>query len=92
MHRAGIRELRANAATAVRRAQAGEETVITVGGTAVARLAPLAGSASAQGRSIDDLIAQGLLVAPRRNGVPNDATVPVWGTVRLDRLLREVRG
>jgi antitoxin (DNA-binding transcriptional repressor) of toxin-antitoxin stability system len=90
MDRVGIRELRAGAAAAVRRAEAGQRTVITVGGRPVAELGPLT-SAGAQ-RSIYELVAQGLLIAPRRGGSPNEDTVPAWGTLRLDRLLREVRG
>ena len=90
MARLGIRELRASAAAAVRRAEAGQRTVITVGGRPAAQLGPLT-SAAAE-RNLDELVAQGLLIAPRRGGDPNDATIPVWGTLRLDRLLREIRG
>jgi prevent-host-death family protein len=90
VERVGIRELRANAAAVVRRAEAGQRTTITVGGRPVAEVAPLTSAASE--RTLDELIAQGLLIAPRRTGRPNDATIPVWGTLRLDRLLREVRG
>lgn len=90
MERVGIRELRASAAAAVRRAEAGQRTVITIGGRPAAQLGPLT-SAAAE-RSLDELVAQGQLIAPRRSGRPNDSTVTVWGNVRLDRLLREVRG
>jgi len=90
VERIGIRELRASAAAAVRRAEAGQRTVITVGGRPAAELGPL--SISAGERSIDTLIAQGWLIAPRRSGEPNDETITVWGNVRLDRLLREIRG
>jgi prevent-host-death family protein len=90
MQRVGIRDLRASAAAVVRRAEAGERTVITVKGRPVAQVAPL--TALGSQRTIDELVAQGLLLAPRRTGSPNDGTIPVWGGVRLDRLLREVRG
>lgn len=90
MNRIGIRELRASAAATVRRAEAGQRTVITVGGRPVAQLGPLAPVRDE--RTLDELIAQGLLIAPRRAGQPNDATIPVWGSIRLDRLLREIRG
>ena len=90
MERLGIRELRANAAAAVRRAEAGQTTVITVGGRPVAQLGPLTSVDVA--RSLDELVAQGLLIARRRGGPPNDVAISVWGTLRLDRLLREVRG
>jgi antitoxin (DNA-binding transcriptional repressor) of toxin-antitoxin stability system len=94
MERVGIRELRASAAAAVRRAEGGQTTVITVGGRPVAQLGPLTSHGAE--RTIDELVAQGLLIAPRRARVSADAsregTIQVWGTVRLDRLLREVRG
>lgn len=90
VERIGIRELRATAAAAVKRAEAGQLTVITVGGRPAAQLGPLT-SAAAE-RSLDELVAQGLLIAARRSGQPNDSTITVWGGVRLDRLLREVRG
>ena len=90
MERLGIRDLRANAAAAVRRAEAGQTTVITVGGRPVAQLGPL--TSTDVERSLDELVSQGLLIAPRRGGAPNDVTITVWGTLRLDRLLREVRG
>jgi len=88
--RIGIRELRGNAAAVVRRAEAGQRTIVTVGGRPVAQVAPLT-SAGAE-RSLDELVAQGLLIAPRRGGQPNDTTVAAFGNVRLDRLLREIRG
>jgi antitoxin (DNA-binding transcriptional repressor) of toxin-antitoxin stability system len=90
MDRIGIRELRANASATVRRAEAGQRTVITVGGRAIAQVGPI--SPVREERTLDELIAQGLLVAPRRGGRPNNDTIPAWGGVRLDRLLREIRG
>lgn len=90
----GIRELRAGAAAVVRRAEAGQRTVITVGGRPVAQVAPLTSAGSE--RSLDELVAQGLLIAPRRSPrrptATGDSTIAVWGSLRLDRLLREVRG
>ena len=94
MDRIGIRQLRAGAAAVMRRAEAGQRTVITVGGRPVAQVAPLT-SAGSQ-RCLDELVAQGLLIAPRRSprgpSGGGDSTIAVWGSVRLDRLLREVRG
>lgn len=100
MERVGIRELRASAAAAVRRAEGGQTTVITVGGRPVAQLGPLTSHGAE--RNLDELVAQGLLIAPRRASAGGAAggsaessrerTIQVWGTVRLDRLLREVRG
>ena len=90
MDRIGIRQLRADASATIRRAEAGQRTIITVGGRPIAQVGPL--TPVHDERTIDELIAQGLLVAPRRSGVPNDETIPAWGGVRLDRLLREIRG
>lgn len=88
--RIGIRDMRASAAAIVRRAESGQRTVITVAGRPVAEIGPI--TATDRQRGVDELVAQGLLVTPRRKGLPNDAAVAVWGNVRIDRLLREVRG
>ncbi len=85
----GIRELRASLADLVRRAAAGERTVITSHGRAVAQLAPLDEGAP----DLDRLIAAGALIPPRRTGswrAPEP--VPTWAGVRIDRALRELRG
>lgn len=85
----GVRELRADLAGAVRRATAGERTVITSHGRPVAQLAPLDEAAP----DIERLIAAGALVPPRRAGewrAPEP--VSIWVTVRVDRALRELRG
>jgi len=87
----GIRELRASAAAAVRRAGAGERIVVTVGGRPVAQLGPVEPVAGEP--TIDDLAARGLLVPARRHDRPPPALeVPTWAGTRLDRLLVEVRG
>jgi prevent-host-death family protein len=90
----GIRELRADLAARVRRAGNGEPTVISVGGRPAAALVPIAmGDEASIGTGLSALIASGGLVAARRtDGRLPDRTVPVWGNVRLDRLLREIRG
>ena len=93
MDKVGIRDLRASAAAVVRRAEAGQTTVITVGGRPVAQLGPLTSHGAE--RTLDELVAQGLLIAPRRattTEAPIRGTINVWGSLRLDRLLREVRG
>lgn len=72
----------------MRRAEAGERTVVTVGGRPVAELGPLAVGAA----DFDSLIATGALVPPRRRG-PWRPPVPVSlraGT-RLDRAVSEIR-
>jgi prevent-host-death family protein len=90
MDRTGIRDLRADAATIVRRAGAGERVVITVAGRPVAQLGPLDPLAGTV--SIDDLVARGLLLAPRRTDRPRPGDpVPTYTAARLDRLLRDVR-
>jgi prevent-host-death family protein len=85
----GIRELRSGLADAVRRAEAGQRTIITAHGRPVAQLAPLDEAAP----DIERLIAAGALIPPRRSGPWRaPAAVPVWSTVRIDRALRELRG
>ncbi|MCB0999972.1 MAG: type II toxin-antitoxin system prevent-host-death family antitoxin [Acidimicrobiales bacterium] len=91
----GIRELRADLAAHVRRAAAGEPTVVSVAGHPAAALVPLSAMSDdhAGGPQLSSLIAAGALVPPRRaDGRVPDRHVTVWGNVRLDRLLREVRG
>jgi antitoxin (DNA-binding transcriptional repressor) of toxin-antitoxin stability system len=86
-----IRELRADLAAQVRRAQAGERVAISVGGRTVAQLGPLDDSA---GRTtLDDLATRGLVHPPRRTGEwTPPSPITVWQGVRLDRLLAELRG
>ena len=86
----GIRQLRTDVAATVRRAGGGEHVVITIGGRPVAQLTPL-GAADGQVR-LADLVARGLVIAPRRTGpfTPGHP-VTVWSGSRLDRLLREIR-
>jgi prevent-host-death family protein len=86
------RTLRAQLAQALRRAEAGERIVVTVGGRPVAQLGPV--EADVSGRpTIEDLVARGLLVPARRDDRPAPTlTVPLWAGARIDRLLREIRG
>ena len=86
----GTRALRANLATALRQAAAGERVVITAGGRPVAQLGPVEPSGAA---TLTDLAAAGLVEPPRRTdrpAPPPAADTPV--DIRLDRLLAEVRG
>ena len=86
----GIRQLRADVAASVRRAGAGEHIVVTIGGRPVAQLGPL-GAAEGQVR-LADLVARGLVIAPRRTGeFRAPEPVSVWSGARVDRLLREIR-
>lgn len=87
--RTGVRELRAGLGDAVRRAAAGQRTVITSGGRPVAQLGPLDEAAPDLAR----LIGAGALIAPRRTSefrAPD--AVQIWSGVRIDRALRELRG
>jgi len=85
----GVRELRAGLAEAVRVAEAGERTVITVGGRPVAQLGPL----DADAPDLERLVSAGAVIPPRRTSewrAPEP--VAVWAGVRLDQVLRELRG
>ncbi len=87
----GVRELRGDLAGFVRRAQTGERIVVSVSGEPVATLAPIQGAPS--GATIDDLIAVGLVVAPRRRGIfRHHAPVAVWMGTRIERVVRSLRG
>lgn len=86
----GIRDLRADVAALVRRAGAGEHVVISVGGRPLAHLGPLQTLGGAT--RIEDLIASGQVIAPRRTGSYRaPAPVPVWHGSRIDRLLHDIR-
>jgi prevent-host-death family protein len=84
-----VRELRASLADAVRRAEAGQRTIVTAHGKPVAQLAPLDEWAP----DIERLVSSGSVIAPRRAGDWRPpAPVAVWSGVRIDRALRELRG
>jgi prevent-host-death family protein len=88
--RNSIRELRANLAASVRRAEAGHRVVITVGGRPVAQLGPLDHGDGQP--TLDDLAVRGLLHRARRSDRPApDLVVSMPVGLRLDRLLDEVR-
>jgi antitoxin (DNA-binding transcriptional repressor) of toxin-antitoxin stability system len=89
----GIRGLRTDLAARIRRAAVGETTVITVNGRPVAQLGPVNPAGDAGPLGLAALIASGAVLPPRRTDKQvSQHTVTVWGTVRLDRLLREIRG
>ena len=93
MSELGIRELRADLAARIRRAAVGESTVITVNGRPAAQLGPIASAAGTEPHGLAALVASGAVIPSRRaDRSVTDRTVAVWGTVRLDRLLREIRG
>jgi prevent-host-death family protein len=88
----GVRELRANLAALVRRAEAGQRVVITVGGRPVAQLGPVEVT-PASTVTLADLAAGGLVVAARRDDRPApDLVVALPVGTRIDRLMTEVRG
>lgn len=68
MEQIGIRELRNHTSGAVRRAMSGERLVITIDGVPAAQLGPL--NTGEQPLEIPDLIAAGLLIAPRSTAPP----------------------
>jgi len=91
MDEVGVRELRADLASAVRRAGDGMRIIVTVGGRPVAQLGPI--ESPSHGDSLDGLVARGLVTAPRRSDRPQPSmTMPTWTGTRLDQLVREVRG
>lgn len=85
----GVRELRGDLADAVRRASEGERTVVTSRGRPVAQLGPL----DADAPDLERLLGSGALVPPRRSSEwrPPEP-VPVFAGVRIDQVLRELRG
>lgn len=92
VRRIGIRDLRQQASTYIRRAGAGESIVVTVSGQPTAVLspvdAPLSGSPV-----ITDLFASGAVLAPRRTGAFRFGDpIIVHSGARIDQLLRQVRG
>ena len=88
--RIAIRELRNDVAAVVRRAGAGERIVITVDGRPVAQLGPLEPVGAP---TLDDLVATGHVVAPRRatpTEPPDAEDAPV--DARSDWILDDIRG
>ena len=90
MLRVGVRELRNDVAAVLRRAAAGERIVVTVNDVPVAQLGPLEPEGAP---TLDDLVAAGAVVAPRRPGAPA-APEPVDPPVdaRTGPVLDELRG
>lgn len=86
----GIRELRNGLAAYVKRAQSGERVVVTVDGQPAAQLANLSGDFT--GITMDDLVARGAVLAPRRRGEFHlDEAVILPAGTRIDRALAQVR-
>lgn len=90
MQRIGVRELRNQVATVVRRAGGGERIVVTVDGRPVAQLGPLE---PAPEPTIDDLAAAGLVRLPGRPDHPRaPEPFPVPVDVRPASVIAELRG
>ena len=88
----GIRALREQAATFVKRAQSGDHVVITVNGEPVAELGPV-GANHAASTTLAELVIRGALIAARRTGNYRFSTpISVHSGARIDQILREVRG
>jgi antitoxin (DNA-binding transcriptional repressor) of toxin-antitoxin stability system len=87
-----MRMLRAGLAAALRRAEAGERIVVTVGGRPIAQLGPVETLASDAQPTLDDLAARGLITRARRTDPPpTEVVVALPVGARLDRLIGEVR-
>ena len=90
MDRIGVRDLRQNVASLLRRARDGERIVVTVDGRPVAQLGPLEPRSAP---TMDDLAAAGLVRLAHRDDkppTPEPFGVPV--DVRLDAVMAELRG
>jgi prevent-host-death family protein len=87
----GVRELRNNVAAVLRRAAAGERITVTVDGVPTAQLGPLE---PATAPTLDDLVATGLVDAPRRVPATDEELDPIDPPVdiRLDDVLDGLRG
>jgi prevent-host-death family protein len=87
----GIRELREQSALYVKRAEAGEELLISVHGKPAATLGPV--RASTPTLTMSELSATFALISPRRRGVFSlRAPFTINSGTRIDQALREVRG
>lgn len=87
--RIGVRELRNQVASVVRRAGSGDRVVITVDGVPVAQLGPLEPVGNP---TLDDLVGAGLVRAPGRRDHPDPhepAVLPI--DLRVDDIVDEVR-
>ncbi len=87
----GVRDLRADLATHVRRASTGERLIVTVDGRPAAQLAPISPSGAPD---LDDLAAAGLIRLPLRDdrpGPPGDLPMlPI--DITPDAVLADLRG
>ena len=86
----GIRDLRQQLASVVRRAKTGERVLVTIDGQAVAQLGPV--TPDANGATLWDLASAGLIEPPQRHDRPAaPEPLPLPADVRAARLMEEVR-
>jgi len=86
----GIRQLRQTLAATVRRAKTGERLIITIDGEAVAQLGPI--DAPTHEVTVAELIARGLVIAPRRRvEYVSREPIVLYAGVRIDRAVQEIR-
>lgn len=86
----GVRDLRADLATNLRRAGSGERLIITIDGRAIAQLGPVGNPSEP---SLADLVAAGLLEPPkRRDRPPAPPAAELAIGVATARVLEELRG
>ena len=91
MREVGVRQLRATLTEAVRRAELGERTLVTINGRVVAQLSPVGGDRTAV--TLADLVAAGKVLAPARpDRSPSTDRLATWPGLRLDRALSDLRG
>ena len=87
----GVRDLRADLAAHLRRAEAGERVIVTVDGRPAAQLAPISPSG---GKVVEIRCAAGLVRRPLRSdrpGPPQDLPLlPI--DVSIDQVLADLRG
>jgi len=89
MYTSGIRDLRSNLATVLRRAASGESTMISDRGKPVAKIGPIDDSAP----DLERLIWSGGIEAPHRSSRWRPGTpVRIWSGTRIDRALKDLRG
>lgn len=91
MESVGVRELRNNVASVLRRAAAGERIIVTADGKPMAQLGPIEPGDSL---TLDDLVATGLVDSPRRPhaGAAEPAPIDLPVDIRFDDILTALRG
>lgn len=90
MDRVTIRQLRNDVSRVVRRARSGERMIVTVDGVPVAQIGPL--DVSAVPRTLDELVAHGMVMPSRTRARPRPARpVRFSGDRTSDEILRAHR-